>query len=85
MRNHSKSFETIQEPSESEWRARLKTLFFFVFPVALRHRHKHPAPFRHPVNVFCLFCSIVWQHFARHCRQLSSAYFYTPITWVNSI
>jgi hypothetical protein len=30
--------------------------FFFVSPVALRHRNKDPAPFRHLVDVFfCLF------------------------------
>jgi hypothetical protein len=58
-------------------------LRFFVClfpPVALRHRNKDPAPFRHPVDVSLSFCSIVQQHFARHCRQLRSAYFYAPIT-----
>jgi hypothetical protein len=64
---------------------KLKIHVFFVSPVALRHRNKDPAPFRHPVDVFSSFCPIVWQHFARHCRQLRSAYFYAPITWVNSI
>jgi hypothetical protein len=59
--------------------------FFFVSPVALRHRNKDPTPFRHPVDVFSSFCPIVWQYFARHCRQLISVYFYAPITWVNSI
>jgi hypothetical protein len=43
---------------------------FFVSPVALRHRNKDPAPFRHTVDVFLSFCPIVWQHFARHFRQL---------------
>jgi hypothetical protein len=60
-------------------------LVCFVSPVALRHRNKDPAPFWHPVDVFLSFCPIVWQYFARHCRQLRSPYFYAPITWVNSI
>jgi hypothetical protein len=60
-----------------------KNTFFSL--VALRHRNKDPAPFRHPVDAFSSFCSIVWQHFARHCRQLRCARFYATITWVNSI
>jgi hypothetical protein len=43
--------------------------FCFVSPVALRYMNKVPAPFRHPVDVFSSFCPVVWQHFARHCRN----------------
>jgi hypothetical protein len=35
------------------------------------------------VDVFLSFCPIVWQHFARHCRQFRSADFYAPITWIS--
>jgi hypothetical protein len=57
------------------------SFLFLVSLVALSHRNKDTAPFRHPVDVFSSFCPIVWQHFARHCRQFRSEYFYAPITW----
>jgi hypothetical protein len=34
--------------------------------------------------LWTFFCPIVWQHFNRHCRQLTIAYLHAPKTWLGS-